>query len=95
VIAIAVPPLRVRAEDIPAMATSFLSRLPRPAAITGAALAWLASAEWPGNVRELETTIERAVALSDDGVIDVAHVAGVVREAVTSPGHHRRRSSRR
>ncbi|HEX7840778.1 MAG TPA: sigma 54-interacting transcriptional regulator [Kofleriaceae bacterium] len=92
VIAIAVPPLRARPEDIPALATSFLSRLPRPAAITGTALAWLASAEWPGNVRELEATIERALALSDDSVIDVEHVASVVNRAVTSPGHRARRS---
>ena len=98
VIAIAMPPLRDRAEDLPALIASFLARSPRPAAITDAALAWLAGAEWPGNVRELAATIERAVALSDDGVIDVAHLAGADRApgaGVTSPDPHRRRSSPR
>jgi DNA-binding NtrC family response regulator len=98
VITIAVPPLRERAEDIPALVAAFLARSPHgTAAITGAALAWLADAAWPGNVRELETAIERAIALCDDGVIDVEDVAGVERAvpAVPSRGHGRGRSSRR
>jgi transcriptional regulator of acetoin/glycerol metabolism len=55
-------------------------------------------ADWPGNVRELESTIERAVALSDGGEIDVDDVAGLERPArlaVTSPGHRGHRSYRR
>jgi DNA-binding NtrC family response regulator len=98
VIAIAVPPLRERAEDIPALVARFLARSPRRAAITDAALAWLAAAPWPGNVRELEAAIERAVALSDDGrddpVIDVAQLAGAVPGPgpATSPDHRGRRS---
>ena len=98
VIAIAVPPLRERAEDIPALVARFLARSPRRAAITDAALAWLAAARWPGNVRELEAAIERAVALSDDGrddpVIDVAQLAGAVPGLgpATSPDHRGRRS---
>jgi two-component system response regulator HydG len=98
VIAIAVPPLRERAEDIPALVARFLARSPRRAAITDAALAWLAAAPWPGNVRELEAAIERAVALSDDGrddpVIDVAQLAGAVPGLgpATSPDHRGRRS---
>jgi len=94
VIAIPVPPLRDRTEDLPALVAAFLARA-RPAAveITAAALAWLAGAEWPGNVRELEAAIERAVALCDDGVIDVEDVAGLA--VVTSPAHRRRRSSPR
>ena len=84
VIAIAVPPLRERAGDIPALVAQFLARAPRRAAITDAALAWLTAAPWPGNVRELEAAIERAVALADDGrddrapVIDVAQLAGYI-----------------
>jgi DNA-binding NtrC family response regulator len=78
VISIAVPPLRDRAEDLPVLVEVFLARAARgPTAITDAALAWLAGAAWPGNVRELESTIERAVALSDDGVIDVEDIAAL------------------
>jgi len=99
VISIAVPPLRSRAEDIPALVAAFLARsMQGPVEITDAALAWLAAADWPGNVRELEGTIERAIALSDGGVIDVADVAGLAPAAtaqVTSPGHRGRRSYRR
>jgi DNA-binding NtrC family response regulator len=96
VIAIAVPPLRERVEDIPALAAGFVARSPRGTArITDEALAWLAGAEWPGNVRELEAAIERAIALSDDGVIDVAQLAGAARASAapaTSPDPRRRRS---
>ena len=98
VIAIAVPPLRERTEDIPALVTGFLARArgaAAGAAITDEALAWLAAADWPGNVRELETAIERAVALSDGGAIGIAHLAGVagaLAAPATSPDHRRRRS---
>ncbi|HEX3758101.1 MAG TPA: sigma 54-interacting transcriptional regulator [Kofleriaceae bacterium] len=108
VIAIAVPPLRERAADIPALVARFLARQGRTARITDAALAHLAAARWPGNVRELEAAIERAIALSDDGrddpvddpvndpvndpVIDVAQLAGVAPAPATSPDHRGRRS---
>jgi len=78
VIAVQVPPLRERREDIPALVEYLLSRiageyaLPRPPAITEAALACLAQRPFPGNVRELENLLERAVALSEGGRIDVA-----------------------
>jgi DNA-binding NtrC family response regulator len=97
VIAIAMPPLRDRAEDIPALVDSILARSSRRVAISSAALAWLAAAAWPGNVRELEAAIERAVALSDDGVIDIAQLAGAraLAAPATCPDHRRRRSSPR
>jgi DNA-binding NtrC family response regulator len=99
VISIAVPPLRNRFEDIPVLVAAFLARAPRrPVKITSAALAWLAGEAWPGNVRELESTIERAVALSDGGVIDVEDVAGLegaAHSVVTLPSLRGRRSYRR
>jgi two-component system response regulator PilR (NtrC family) len=99
VITIAIPPLRERTEDIPALVAALLARSPHgTVAITDAALAWLADIAWLGNVRELETAIERAIALSDDGVIDVEHVAGLAgaaRPAASPQGHRRRRSSLR
>ncbi|MCC7440887.1 MAG: sigma-54-dependent Fis family transcriptional regulator [Bdellovibrionales bacterium] len=76
VIAIAVPPLRERAEDIPLLAAQFLReaaerhRLPEPS-LASAALDCLKRHTWPGNVRELSNALERAVVLCVGGEIDV------------------------
>ncbi|MGH9584230.1 MAG: sigma 54-interacting transcriptional regulator, partial [Bryobacteraceae bacterium] len=70
VIAIEMPPLRERRQDIPALVEHFLRRGSRNVSITPAALARLCEHDWPGNVRELENTIERAVVLARTGVID-------------------------
>ena len=69
---IRLPPLRDRAEDIPALADYLLREACRRArravpSIAPEALQLLRSYPWPGNVRELTNEIERAVALSDDG----------------------------
>ena len=60
------PPLRDRREDIPALASAFLSaqasRYRKPVQRFGAAaLKALLEYPWPGNVRELEHCVERAV----------------------------------
>lgn len=78
VIAVQVPPLRDRREDIPLLVEYLLGRisaeygLPRPPDITEAALTCLGQYPFPGNVRELENLLERAVTLSEGGRIDVA-----------------------
>jgi transcriptional regulator with PAS, ATPase and Fis domain len=62
VIEVTLPPLRARAEDIPALARHFQSRLggePLPESF----LAMLKRRAWPGNVRELRNFIERAASL--------------------------------
>jgi len=66
---IALPPLRERREDIPALARHFLTQYARRYAktLTGfdpAALQALLDHPWPGNVRELDHAIERAVLLA-------------------------------
>jgi DNA-binding NtrC family response regulator len=66
---IALPPLRERREDIPALARHFLAVYARRygKALTGfdaAALQALHDHPWPGNVRELDHAIERAVLLA-------------------------------
>jgi two-component system NtrC family response regulator/two-component system response regulator HydG len=74
VMAIAVPPLRARREDIPLLVEHFLPRLalelglPEPA-VAPEAMAALCAHDWPGNVRELENVLERAVVLAQGGVI--------------------------
>ena len=72
VVALSIPPLRERPEDIPVLAARFLARLSgdgRVRALEPGALAALAAHSWPGNVRELENAIEGAAALARDGRI--------------------------
>jgi DNA-binding NtrC family response regulator len=69
VVAIHLPPLRDRRQDIPALVQHFLHRGGRAASITPGALAILSDYRWPGNVRELENTIERAIVLSREGIV--------------------------
>src|SRR5437660_1494903 len=76
VIAVDLPALRQRREDIPLLVQHFLQKYSeeneRPRwRITTEALRPLVSYSWPGNVRELENTIERAVVLSSDSDIGV------------------------
>jgi DNA-binding NtrC family response regulator len=68
VIAVPIPPLRDRREDVPLLAEHFLQLYAAKNArhlggFSRAALDLLARYEWPGNVRELENTVERAVVL--------------------------------
>jgi DNA-binding NtrC family response regulator len=63
-IAIDVPPLRLRREDIESLAYFFLEtydRYPRRRAFSPAAMELMYNHDWPGNVRELESAIKRAV----------------------------------
>jgi len=69
---IRLPALREHREDIPALATTILTRVGArlgrgPIGIEPTAMDLLVGFDWPGNVRELENEIERAVALLGDG----------------------------
>jgi two-component system response regulator AtoC len=80
VITIHVPPLRERKDDIPLLVEHFLQKkrfsdASPPARMTEEALQRLMIYDWPGNVRELEHTVERAVVLSQGGVITADHLA--------------------
>lgn len=77
VIELRMPSLREIASDIPALAHGIVARLARQAGATQpelseAALGALARHPFPGNVRELENILERAMALSAGGRIDVS-----------------------
>jgi two-component system response regulator PilR (NtrC family) len=73
VIDLDLPSLRERREDIPQLARFLLDKLGGcDARLTPAAENALAAYAFPGNVRELENILERALAMSDGGVIDVA-----------------------
>jgi DNA-binding NtrC family response regulator len=73
VVTIALPPLRERRSDIPILANWFLERLApgRGVQISSNAMKALLAYDWPGNVRELENCIERAVALTDQRILDL------------------------
>jgi DNA-binding NtrC family response regulator len=67
-----VPPLRERAQDIPALARHIFERLNLAALpeLSEGAVRALQGYGWPGNVRELRNVLERAVLLSDKRVLD-------------------------
>jgi DNA-binding NtrC family response regulator len=76
VIAIHLPPLRDRRDDIAVLATQFLARVggtrhERPLTLTSDALDAMQAYDWPGNVRELENAMERALILTTGDAIDV------------------------
>jgi Nif-specific regulatory protein len=66
------PPLRERREDVPLLASRFITlaagrHRKRIVGLETAALELMTQFDWPGNVRQLRNEIERAVALSRDG----------------------------
>ncbi len=74
VVKLYIPTLAERREDIPLLASAFLSRLAaryqrRGRTLSPAAREQLVSAPWPGNVRQLLNVIEQAVALSATPII--------------------------
>ena len=88
VIAIDLPPLRERPEDIELIADHFARRyaLKNDKAIAGlsdAARGALRSYRWPGNVRELENVIERAVVLTRTDTIDESDLPAPLRDVAS------------
>jgi len=88
VIPIALPPLKERREDIPALSQYFLRRFSLETKrnfteITKQAEEQLLSYDWPGNVRELANVIERAVVLGQGPKITLQDLPG--RIAATEP----------
>ncbi len=74
-----IPPLRDRKEDIPVLARFFLEKYcgqynKAGLRLNDSSLASLQQHQWPGNIRELEHTIEKAVILSEKGIILSDHL---------------------
>ncbi len=74
VVTVAIPPLRERKEDIPALMEHFIARYAREnrkkiSGVTAEARDLLMRYSYPGNVRELENIMERAVVLAKGGAI--------------------------
>ena len=81
VVGLRLPPLRARAEDIPAIFEHYLRRFAsqagRDARLTDAARDVLQTYAWPGNIRQLRNVAE-VVAYGDDEVIDARHIHEVL-----------------
>src|SRR5579859_5658748 len=74
IIAIFIPPLRERTDDIPPLIDFFIERYNRKfrksvRGITDETRQLLLNHNWPGNVRELKNSIERAMILEDEPVL--------------------------
>jgi len=95
------PPLRARREDIPALVMHFVEILGRRMGreiehIPPETMSALSSYPWPGNIRELQNLIERAVILSNDGVLpNPLPIAETEQRAARSPGATTLRDSER
>lgn len=79
VIAIHMPPLRQRTNDIPLLVEYFLDKTrfspsSPPTRISEDAMQMLENYDWPGNVRQLENTIEKAVIYARGGIITREHM---------------------
>lgn len=90
VLALDVPPLRERKEDIPLLAGHFLSafaaQLHRPAStLPPDVLPVLQAYDWPGNVRELRNILLRALITAPDGRLDAGQLAASLRAGALPP----------
>ena len=90
VVALHVPPLRERREDIPALVETFIGDFNRRygakvRGIAPEAMRSLIDHDWPGNVRELKNVVESAAMLSDEDVLQ----KDLFDEALDSHAPHR------
>jgi two-component system response regulator HydG len=91
VIPINLPPLRERRNDIPLLSQYFLDRFCEEQnkeikAFSSEAMRMLLDYSWPGNVRELENTIEHAVVLAKEDMIQVSDIPkGLRDESISAP----------
>ncbi len=87
-VAVELPPLRARRQDIPLLIDVLLERARRAypkargARFSEGALRRLLDAPWPGNVRELENAVSRAVVLATGEEIDEARLPPAVAQSL-------------
>jgi len=94
------PPLRDRSEDIQAPVEHFVEIFGRRMGkqiehIPETTMSALSLYQWPGNIRELQNLIERAVILSNDGVLPNPLPPAGTRSVITSPAATTLRDSER
>ncbi|MGJ5813272.1 sigma 54-interacting transcriptional regulator [Paludibaculum fermentans] len=98
VVAIRLPALRDRREDIPLLANYFLEKRAgavsrRISGISGRAQACLMNYDWPGNIRELEHAIESAIVVGEGKLIDAEDLPEAILEgapagSLSADGYH-------
>jgi DNA-binding NtrC family response regulator len=76
-------PLKERREDIPLLVQHFIDRFSKEggkklAGISSQTLKLITDYAWPGNIRELRNTLERAVILCGNGLIEPEHLPGEI-----------------
>ncbi|HTS16022.1 MAG TPA: sigma-54 dependent transcriptional regulator [Verrucomicrobiae bacterium] len=86
VVAVELPPLRERRDDIPLLVRSFLDEFSREnnkqvQELTPEALNVLLAYDWPGNVRELRNAMEQMVVLARSERLGVRDVPAAIRAA--------------
>jgi len=91
VVTIHLPPLRDRREDIPALASHFLSAFAHDQGaevrvVSPEAMELLLAYRWPGNVRELENVVKRAAALTPTPLILPDHLPDAIRKGAGPEG---------
>lgn len=91
VIAIELPSLRERRDDIPLLVAHFLRnkinpRTGQPVQITRQVMEILIAHDWPGNVRELENALERASTLCEDNIIQATDLPRSLAQKSAQPG---------
>ncbi len=92
VVAIELPPLRARGDDVLLLAHHFLEKHAsrHHKAVTGIeprALEALVAHDWPGNVRELENAVERAIVLNGTSSISLDSLPLALRSTATAAAH--------
>jgi nitrogen regulation protein NR(I) len=89
VVAITLPPLRERREDIPALVKYFVNRhgadLNGVAPVQPAALKFLSAQLWPGNVRQLENVVKRMLLLAHGYTITESLARKAFTQGLPSP----------
>ena len=89
VFSLQIPPLRQRKEDVPLLASAFLTQFnkkyQKSKFFTRQALLSLEQYGWPGNVRELENAVERIVVIGDQPAVTAEHVAAVMGDGRGEP----------
>lgn len=91
VIAINLPPLRDRRDDVLFLARHFLAELCErygrpPMSLAPEVESLFSVYRWPGNVRELQNLLERIVALEDGHRVELTHVPARVHRDIASGG---------
>jgi two-component system response regulator HydG len=91
VVALRIPPLRERPEDVMPLALFFLERFNRKfgrevGPFTPEAALALETAPWPGNVRQLEHAVERVVAVKAGGLVSAGDLGSLGPPSGAAPG---------